>query len=113
MKEPDMITCPHCGKETAAGDVCRHCGRDIRAQQGLEVQYKDFKGSEMLDIKMSSPAGQRNAQSAHEGPEAEERSPHPDKKHAAGKPLLFFGVAVLIILSAFGWYYLFKFFLKF
>jgi len=113
MKEPAMITCPHCGKDTPAGDVCRHCSREIKSLQELEVHYTDFRGSEMLDIKMSSPVRHQDEKPGKKGPEAA-KSNHPrEKRSSTGKTFLFFGAAVAIIIAAIGWYYLLKFFLKF
>jgi len=113
MKEPAMITCPHCGKDTPAGDVCRHCNKDIGSLQELEVQYRDFKGSEMLDIKMSSPARHQDGKPGKKLPEAAESNRPPKKKSTTGKTLLFIGAAALIVIAALAWYYLLKFFLKF
>lgn len=113
MKEPARITCPHCGKETPAGDVCRHCSRDIGAAQGLEVQYRDFKGSEMLDIKMSPPGRHENEKPGPKREETAESGPLSEEKRGRGKTFLFFGAAVLITIAALAWYYVLKFFLKF
>lgn len=113
MKEPIMITCPHCGKETPGEDVCRHCGKKIESLQGLEVQYRDFKGSEMLDIKMASHARQEDKKPVQKGTEAENNDPGSEKKRAGKKAVFFFWATVLIILSALAWYYLLKFFMKF
>ncbi|MHB8880479.1 MAG: hypothetical protein ACYC69_03100 [Thermodesulfovibrionales bacterium] len=113
MTGPALITCPHCGKETAAGDACRHCGRDSRSRQDLEVEYKDFRGSEMLDIKMSSPVSRQKEISGREGAAVQEDNPQAEGKSTPGKVLVFFGAALLIVVSVLGWYYLLKFFLKF
>ncbi|MDA8079230.1 MAG: hypothetical protein M0Z79_09880 [Nitrospiraceae bacterium] len=47
------MRCPHCEEETAPGKACEKCGGDIGSLSEIEVRYKDFKGSEMLDIKMT------------------------------------------------------------
>jgi len=112
MKEPVMITCPHCGRETSAGDVCRHCGKDIESPQGLEVQYRDFKGSEMLDIKMSSHASQKDKKAEKRTENADDR-PLSENNRTGKKVVLFFLAAGVIILSALAWYYLLKFLPKF
>jgi methionyl-tRNA synthetase len=113
MKERIMITCPHCGKETPEGDVCRNCGKDIELAQGMEVHYKDFRGSEMLDIKMSSLTRQKDKKPARKETEALNKRPLPENKHAGTKAVFFFWATVVIILSAFAWYYLLKFLLKY
>ncbi len=113
MKEPTLIICPHCGKQTATENVCRHCGKDIGTPQGLEVQYRDFKGSEMLDIKMSPPSRKEGEKPGSRVPDHAESSRPSKNKSAAGKAFLFIGATLAIIVAALGWYYLLKFFLKF
>jgi len=113
MKEPNMITCPHCGKETPEGDVCRNCGKDIEFAQGMEVHYKDFRGSEMLDIKMSSHTRKKDEKPVQKTTEALNKSPLSEKKHAGNKAVFLFWATVVIIPSAFALYYLLKFILKF
>lgn len=113
MKEPMIITCPHCGKETPEGHTCRLCGKDIEPLQGLEVQYRDFKGSEMLDIKMASHNRQEDVRPAQKVTEAADNGPRSKKKRTGNKTVFFFGAGVVIILSALAWYYLLKFLLKF
>jgi adenine-specific DNA methylase len=110
MKEPIMIACPHCGKETPAVAVCRNCGKDIEFLQGLEVQYRDFKGSEMLDIKMSSHRSrQKEKQTSQKEKKETSNGSRSEKKQTGKKTVVFFWVAGVIILSALAWYYLLKF----
>lgn len=110
MKEPTMIACPHCGKETPAVAVCRNCGKDIEFLQGLEVQYRDFKGSEMLDIKMSSHRSrQKEKQTSQKEKEETSNGSRSEKKRTGKKAVVFFWVAGVVILSALAWYYLLKF----
>lgn len=113
MKEPIMIVCPHCGKKTPEGNACRNCGKDIVSAQGMEVHYKDFRGSEMLDIKMSSPAMQKDEKPAQKGTKAATKSPLPEKKSAGNKSVFFFWATIVIILSVIAWYFLLKVLLKF
>lgn len=117
MKEPVMITCPHCGKETPAENVCRNCGKESDFSQGMEVHYKDFKGSEMLDIKMASHA--RREDKKQELKPAEKRkktantSLRSENKRAGKKGVFFIWATVVIILSALAWYYLLRHFLDY
>ncbi|MDP2157216.1 MAG: hypothetical protein Q8K68_05860 [Nitrospirota bacterium] len=108
-----IITCPHCGKEIPEGHTCGLCGKDIEPLQGLEVQYRDFKGSEMLDIKMASHNRHEDVRPAQKATEAADNGPRSKKKRAGNKTVFFFGAGVVIILSALAWYYLLKFLLKF
>jgi hypothetical protein len=113
MKEDTMINCPHCGKETPAGDVCQKCSKEIEFAQGMEVHYKDFKGSEMLDIKMASHARQEDEKQAQKNNVAADNGPRSEKKSAGKKAVFFFWATIGIILSALAWYYLLKFLPKF
>ena len=108
-----MIICPDCGKETPTGDVCRSCGKGIESAPGVEVQYKDFKGSEMLDIKMSSHTRQKDEKPAQKATEAANKRPQSEKKREGNKAVFFFWTTIVIILSALAWYSLLKFLLKF
>jgi len=113
MKEPLMITCPFCGKDTPEGGVCRNCGKEISLAQGMEVYYKDFKGSEMLDIKMSGHARREDQKTSQKGTEAADSAPRSEKKLAGKKTIIILTAGVVIILLSLAWYYLLKFFMKF
>jgi hypothetical protein len=113
MKEPAMTSCPYCAKETPAGAICRHCGKEISFAQGIEVHYKDFKGSEMLDIKMATHAPQNDQKPVQKRTEISKNAPRLEKKLAGKKVVFFLSAGVVVILSALAWYYLLKFLMKF
>lgn len=46
------MKCPGCGREVRSGEPCPECSKGVSAPDGLKVEYKDFKGAEMLDIQM-------------------------------------------------------------
>lgn len=48
MKDPDKKKCPRCGAPLKPDKPCERCART----EGVEVEFKDFKISELLDIKM-------------------------------------------------------------
>jgi hypothetical protein len=50
------MRCPNCGTETKAGQGCAKCGKDTGNSRRIAVEYKDFKVSELLDIRMSKKA---------------------------------------------------------
>jgi hypothetical protein len=107
------MKCPHCGKETKSEEACEHCRKALLPVQGMEVRYKDFKLSELLDIKMP---GQGPAPQEDRGAE-EERSI--ERKAAAGgrpagrKASRVVLVAVIILLAAAAGFFLLKLLLKF
>jgi hypothetical protein len=102
------MKCPHCGKETKNEEACEHCRKALLPLQGMEVRYKDFKLSELLDIKMPSqgPAPQEDRR-------AEEEKSIERKAAAGGKASRFALVAVIILLAAAAGFFLLKLLLKF
>ena len=104
-----MARCSHCGGEITEGLPCKACG--------LEIQYKDFKGSEMLYIKMPSSASTKGAFEQKSLSAKKEKIVDPispkAKRVVPSKPAFLLLAAVTIILSCFGWYYVLKFLLKF
>ena len=51
------MKCPRCSAEIAEESSCRKCGFKISDRQSnIEVEYKDFKTSELLEIRTKSPA---------------------------------------------------------
>lgn len=52
MKERKRtMKCPHCGTDLKATDLCSKCGRKISPPPEIEVEYRDFKVSEYLEIR--------------------------------------------------------------
>lgn len=53
------MNCSRCGAELKEDGSCDRCGH--RQSPSIEVEYKDFKGTEMLDIRqrLSRSSGQR------------------------------------------------------
>ena len=101
------MQCPHCGKETKTGKVCEKCGSSL---QGIEVQYKDFKVSEFLDIKIprQDPLG-------GEGPvtEQEEGAGIKKKPLTGKKPFQIMTVFIIALAAIAGFYLLLRLFFKF
>ena len=105
-----MMKCPHCGGEIPAGTQCKTCG--------MEVQYKDFRGSEMLDIRIPSPPPTPKEKVKQEFASSPKKDGSTLKQPSAEKPKpnkpgFFLLAAIAIILAAISWYYLLTFLLKF
>ena len=45
------MKCPHCGADLKEKDLCSRCGRKIGPAPEIEIEYKDFKVSEYLEIR--------------------------------------------------------------
>ncbi|NJD56383.1 MAG: hypothetical protein FIA94_08265 [Nitrospirae bacterium] len=104
-----MAKCPQCGREISEGTHCKTCG--------MEIHYKDFRGSELLDIKIpssSSHSQEAEQRSTTEGKNDDNALNLPSAKKPRLNKMVFFSLAVIvIIIAAISWYYLLKFLLKF
>jgi hypothetical protein len=48
------MQCPHCGNELSGEMLCGKCGRKVSPpKRDIEVEYKEFKVSEFLEIRKS------------------------------------------------------------
>jgi len=48
------MQCPHCGNEVSGAMLCSKCGGKVSPpQRDIEVEYKEFKVSEFLEIRKS------------------------------------------------------------
>jgi hypothetical protein len=102
-----VVICPHCGKETRDVKSCENCGKDLAPSQGVEVLYKDFKVSELLDIKLRKqvPAGQ-------ETPEPGAGQVKQQAKSSAEKKRSGLVVTAVIVAVAIAAFFLLRFLLK-
>ncbi len=113
------MKCPHCGKETKGEKACENCGKALMPGGGMEVRYKDFKVTELLDIKMpgqaASPQADREAarESPLAGESAVEREALPVGKPARSKGSRLALAAVIVFLAATAGFILLKLLMKF
>lgn len=62
------MKCPQCGFDLKGKDLCSRCGRKIEPVPEIEVEYKDFKVSEYLEIRRKEhKTSSGTAAGAHEG----------------------------------------------
>lgn len=111
------MKCPQCKEEVSPGETCARCGSAAgSSDEGIQVEYKDFKGAELLDIKMpGQPApGRPPVSPGAIGPPPKESdvrqvkvSPPADKP-GANKPLII-AVVTAAVLSAAALYLLLRF----
>jgi hypothetical protein len=46
------IKCPYCGNDLSGKEICSRCGKSTdAARKDIEVEYKEFKVSEFLEIR--------------------------------------------------------------
>ncbi len=117
MEVNNAVNCPHCGKVTTGGKTCDSCGRDLTPSQGVEVQYKDFKVSELLDIKVGQQfpedKGGIRKGSGHETDGAVKRDPLSGKQLAWKKRFGLVKTIVIVMLAAIALFFLLKSGMKF
>jgi len=111
-----FVKCPRCGEETKGGNECEKCGKGVIPSKTMEVQYKEFRVSELLDIRMSSPAPSRekikSPEHTLENGNGRDGVGQTDEKQAARKPhILVFAIAIVVAVVAA--LYLLKFFFLF
>jgi DNA-directed RNA polymerase subunit RPC12/RpoP len=62
------MKCPHCGSDLKGKDLCSRCGKKIEPVPEIEVEYKDFKVSEYLEIRQKEHKTSSGTEAgAHEG----------------------------------------------
>ena len=55
--EGKCMQCPHCGNEVSGAMFCSKCGRKvIPPKRDIEVEYKEFKVAELLEIRKPQQA---------------------------------------------------------
>jgi hypothetical protein len=97
-----LVKCPHCGEEIREGKACEKRGKESVPSNGMEVQYKEFKVSEMLDIKM--PVRATSGKPAHKSETLQEKeagvkkASSPSEKHSGDKRLVIVIAVVIIII---------------
>jgi len=48
--------CQQCGKDISNMDKCPHCSKDAKSGSNIEIKYKSFQGSELLEISRKAPS---------------------------------------------------------
>lgn len=105
------MKCPKCGEESSTDTDCRNCGQKIPAS-GMEVQFKNFGGSEMLDIRMPIQAALSDQNQEPLSSDADNNQ-YIEESFWKKRPVIMVFVLSGIIASVLIWYYLLKFLLQF
>jgi len=118
------MKCPHCGNESRRKDVCSRCGEKIEVpEQAIEVEYKEFKVSEFMEIRKKRQNSRRKVpeKAITEGAGREEKgyrtagnagiaAPRVSQRLEGRRRRFFIAVLVLLVLSVItGAYCLLKF----
>lgn len=102
-----FMECPHCGEEITTGNKCKKCGKETLPSKEMEVQYKEFKVSELLDIRMPGSAlhgeGMKNSEPPPAGGDGVNRTGKAKEEPAARKSHIFMFaiIALLVVLAGF------------
>ncbi|MEJ2697481.1 MAG: hypothetical protein P8013_12640 [Candidatus Sulfobium sp.] len=97
------MKCPRCGEETSPGKTCEGCGEVLPVRKEVEVEYKEFRISELLDIKMSERAGADRSQTGDEHSGRRDTEPptvSPAKTKAARRKSLIVIMTVVVFVVA-------------
>jgi hypothetical protein len=105
------MKCPRCGEETSPGKTCEGCGEVLPVPKEVEVEYKEFRISELLDIKMSERAGADRSETGDEHPGWRDTEPpavYPAKTEAGRrKSLVVIMTFVVFVIAAIAGLYFF------
>ncbi len=108
------MKCPECGKEISSGKVCDKCG-DAVQPHGVEVEYKEFKISELLDIRMARKAGTvRAGRKDEKAPPLSRKetraikAPGTEEKSGQKTSLIVIMALIIVVLTAIFGLYLFE-----
>jgi hypothetical protein len=107
------MRCPQCGKETGPGKACERCVEDLPPQKEVEVEYKEFKISELLDIRMAKNS--RPAQAGEKAKPLLSKGTKPVKasrtEEKSGKKMSFIVImtVIIVVLAAIIGLYMFEY----
>jgi len=112
------MKCPRCDADITGNRKCGKCGLDFaESQKEIEVEYKDFKTSELLEIR-------HKKQAAHEHEEIKTLREHKGekalKRESSGealckddkKPFPFLTAMVLIVMLIAGVFLILRYFIR-
>lgn len=118
------MKCPRCGTDLEGKDLCPGCGKKVKHPPGIEVEYKDFKLSEYLEIRRKEqggkpedvPAGVQEGEKPAVKPAKATHGPGegtggiPERPSWAGRRPFFVAAVVLLLLAVLaGALYLWRF----
>lgn len=104
------MKCPQCGEETSPGKACGRCGSVLPHRKDVEVEYREFKVSEVLDIKMVKNGGETSSGEEALPKEGTDVVSGTEAKRAENKSRFFIIAAIVIALAIIGGLYLSGFF---
>jgi hypothetical protein len=102
------MQCPHCGNEVSGEMYCSKCGRKVSPpKRDIEVEYKEFKVSEFLEIRkpQQESQGEETSETGTEqkgGPFSLQPPANMTGKPAPGRGTKRLLIAFLLILIFFG-----------
>ena len=106
------MKCPRCNADIATGKKCSKCGFNVDGNlDELEVEYKDFKTSELLDIRQKrrtepSKAEPKTSRKQPEGRAVKRERPAKPSPKGEKSPLPTLAVVVLVLALIIGGFFL-------
>ena len=111
------MKCPRCDTDITGKKKCSKCGLDVAGpQEEIEVEYKDFKTSELLEIRHKKQAAHEHEEiktvREHKGEKALKRElPGEAFCKDEKKPFPFLAAMALILLLIAGVFLIFRYFI--
>ena len=114
------MNCPYCGNELSGKDVCGRCGKKTEMPKPkVEVEYKEFKVSEFLEIRQKQEILQAEKESSASAgtdfiakKDGATKETRPVVTRVKSNVFLITAIILVIITAIAGTYYLLRFFLK-
>ena len=111
------MKCPRCDTDITGKRKCSKCGLDVAgSQEEIEVEYKDFKTSELLEIRHKKQAAYEHEEiktvREHKGEKAlKKESPGEAFYKDEKKPFPFLAALALILMLIAGVFLIFRYFI--
>ena len=111
------MKCPRCDSDISDKKICSECGFDVEGfRKNLEVEYKDFKTSELLEIRHKKQTAYGSEEKSDAGTYAEKQAPGGETSSEAPgkgekKPFPVLSAIALILLLIAGGFFLFRYFI--
>lgn len=107
------MKCPGCGTDMGAKQVCSRCGYNNAGNRDkIEVEYKDFKTSELLEIRQKRQAAASKETKTEDGKLRTSGPEKPSPDNHKNSFLFAAGAALILILLALAFVLLRYFILK-
>ena len=98
-KERGYMECPECGETLKHASRCGNCGKDFsHTRNGIEVEYKEFPVSELLEIRQRPyPGHQHRKRASDEHTAATGSGKTKRTPYLKVKKILVYGIVIMCV----------------